>query len=83
MIPWLIVAAETAAALTVMHFAKGKPQERMILMVLFVLVFLISCAAIFLAGYQGVDSGWIKSICFALSMVCLLRLDNAKKRRKK
>lgn len=40
MIPWFIVAAETAAAFAVMHFMKGKAQERQVLMVLFVLVFL-------------------------------------------
>ncbi len=82
MIPWFIVAAETAAAFAVMHFMKGKAQERQVLMVLFVLVFLVSCAAIFLAAYQGRDSGWLKSICFALNLICLLRLDDAKKKRK-
>ena len=83
MIPWLIVAAETVAVLAVMHFVKGKPQERKILTVLFVLVFLMSCAAIFLEGYQGGDSGWLKSLCFALNLTCLLRLGDVKKKRKK
>ena len=79
MIPWLIVAAEVAAAFAVMHFAKGRARERVILLGLFVLVFLVSCAALFLEGDQGGDSGWLKSVCFALNMVCLFRLDDAKK----
>ncbi len=83
MIPWLIVAVEVAAVLAVTHFAKGKPLERKILLGLFVLVFLMSCAAIFLEGYQGGDSGWIKSICLALNLFCLLRLDDAKKKNRK
>ena len=83
MIPWLIVAAETAAVFAVMHFMKGKPQERKILMVLCVLVFAVSCAAIFLEGYQGGDSGWLKSLCLALNLTCLLKLDDAKEKRKK
>jgi len=83
MIPWLIVAAEIAAAFAVMHFMKGKPQERKVLLGLFVLVFLVSCVAIFLEGYQGGDSGWLKSLCFGLNLACLLRLDDAKKRKKK
>lgn len=82
MIPWLIVAAETVAAFAVMHFMKGKPQERRTLMVLFVLVFLASCAAIFLEGYLGGDSGWLKSVCFGLNLVCLLRMDDAKRKKK-
>ena len=32
MIPWLILAAEAVVAFAVMHFAKGKPQERRILL---------------------------------------------------
>lgn len=83
MIPWLIVAAEVVATFTVIHFAKGKKQERLALLGLFLLVFLASCAAIFLAAYQGSDSSWIKGICFGLNMVCLLRMDDAKKRKKK
>lgn len=82
MIPWLIVAAEVVAAFAVMHFVKGKKQERKVLTGLFVLVFLASCAAIFLISYEGGDPGWLKSICFGLNLICLLRLDDAKKRKK-
>lgn len=83
MIPWFIVAAAIAAFLIVSHFVKGKKQERKVLIGLFVLIFLASCAAIFLMAYEGGDSSWIKSICFGLNIICLLRLDDAKKRKKK
>ena len=83
MIPWLIVAAEVVAAFAVMHFVKGKKQERKLLMGLFAGVFLVSIVAIFLNGYQGGDSGWIKSVCFALNLVVLFRIDDAKKKKRK
>lgn len=82
MIPWLIVAAEVAAAFAVMHFVKGKKQERKILIGLFVLVFLASCAALFLMASEGRDTSWLKAICFGLNMTCLLSIDDAKKRKK-
>lgn len=83
MISWLIVIATVLVALAVMHFVKGKQQERKILMGLFAGVFLMSCIAIFLEGYQGGDSGWLKSVCFALNLVVLLRIDDAKKKKRK
>jgi len=82
MIPWLIVAAAITAFLIVSHFVKGKKQERKVLIGLFVLIFLASCAAIFLEGYLGGDSGWLKSVCFGLNLVCLLRMDDAKRKKK-
>ena len=81
-IPWLIVAAEVVAAFAVMHFVKGKKQERKILIGLFVLVFLASCAALFLMASSGSDTSWLKAICFGLNMTCLLSIDDAKKRKK-
>lgn len=83
MIPWLIVIVLVLATLAVMHFVNGKPQERKILMGLFAAVFLLSCVAIFLDGYLGGNSGWVKTICFALNLVVLLRIDDAKKKKRK
>ena len=83
MIPWLIVAIAMVATFSVMHFAKGKKREGLILLGLFVLVVLASCAAIFLAACQGSDSTWIKAICVGLSMTCFSQMDDAKKKRKK
>ena len=52
MIPWLIVIAMVLVSLAVMHFVKGKKQERKALTVLFVAVIVVSCAAIFLEGSE-------------------------------
>lgn len=82
MIPWLIVAAEVVTAFAVMHFVKGKKQERKILIGLFVLIFLASCVALFLMASEGGDTSWLKAICFGLNMTCLLSIDDAKKRKK-
>ena len=83
MIPWLITVATMVAALAVMYFMKGKKQERAALMGLFVLVLTASCAAIFLDGYQGGNSGLLKAVCFAMNLVVLLRIDDAKKKKRR
>ena len=83
MIPWLIYAAEVVGMFAVMNFAEGKKQEATILTWLFVAVFAMSCAAIFLEGYLGGESGWLKTMCIALNLFCLLRLDDAKKKKRK
>lgn len=83
MIPWLIVIAMVLVSLAVMHFVKGKKQERKALTVLFVAVIVVSCAAIFLEGYQGGESGWLKAICFATNLTVLMKLDDAKKKKRR
>ena len=83
LIPWLIVGAAAGAALGGMYFANGKKQERRILWWMFVAVFVASCAALFLEGYLGGSSGWLKSVCFGLNLVVLLRIDDTKKKKRR
>ena len=83
MIPWLIYAAEVVGMFAVMNFAEGKKQEATILTWLFVAVFAMSCAAIFLEGYLGGESGWLKAICFATNLTVLMKLDDAKKKKRR
>ena len=83
MIPWLIVIAMVLVAIAVMNFAEGKKQERKILTGLFVTVFLVSCLAVYLEARLGGVSDLFKTICISLNLFVLLRLDDAKKKKRR